>query len=509
MLDWILCPLFSLMHRILCLLGIVQPKPAITYGTQVFVKSLKGESISIFLLPGWTIKDVKTHISPKLKLSPAEIKIIFAGKELNDSVLVDACDLGNQSILHAVRIVARQLSADLPAGTTAPAAALSECSSGGVATTVDAAAATATGGAAPLCESLIDLQLSGDERRAAQPDSKRAHFYVWCNSPCNSLQTGKLRVRCGSCGEGAITLDRDPCNWEDVLQSNRITGYCETPDCSAVTNVQFYFKCSGREHTAGTSNAPPLFMVKSNIREVPCLACTDLCDPVLVFECQDRHVICTSCFADYCRSRLGERQFTLDTELGYTLPCPVGCANSLITDTRHFRLVGNDNYERYQRFGAEEVVLQSGGVLCPQPGCGAGILTQLSDNCRRVACRDCAFVFCRDCLQGAHLGPCLPDSSASLASESGPSLASTQTTTTSSRLQASDPRAVQASWVGADPSSVTIRVISKPCPGCRTPTERDGGCMHMICTKPGCALHWCWVCQVEWTRECMASHWFG
>jgi hypothetical protein len=40
------------------------------------------------------------------------------------------------------------------------------------------------------------------------------------------------------------------------------------------------------------------------------------------------------------------------------------------------------------------------------------------------------------------------------------------------------------------------RVTSKPCPGCRTPTERSGGCMHMVCTKPGCGLHWCWVCQV-------------
>ena len=64
-------------------------------------------------------------------------------------------------------------------------------------------------------------------------------------------------------------------------------------------------------------------------------------------------------------------------------------------------------------------------------------------------------------------------------------------------MDPSDPRAARASWLGADPSSVTIRVISKPCPGCRTPTERDGGCMHMICTKPGCALHWCWVCQVS------------
>ena len=43
----------------------------------------------------------------------------------------------------------------------------------------------------------------------------------------------------------------------------------------------------------------------------------------------------------------------------------------------------------------------------------------------------------------------------------------------------------------------------------RTPTERDGGCMHMICTNSRCGLHWCWVCQQEWTRDCMASHWFG
>lgn len=34
-----------------------------------------------------------------------------------------------------------------------------------------------------------------------------------------------------------------------------------------------------------------------------------------------------------------------------------------------------------------------------------------------------------------------------------------------------------------------------------------GGCMHMICTR--CSFHWCWVCQIEWSRECMGAHWFG
>jgi hypothetical protein len=41
-------------------------------------------------------------------------------------------------------------------------------------------------------------------------------------------------------------------------------------------------------------------------------------------------------------------------------------------------------YAQYQRFATEEFVLQSGGVLCPQPGCGMGIL--VDGGCTKVAC---------------------------------------------------------------------------------------------------------------------------
>ena len=61
-----------------------------------------------------------------------------------------------------------------------------------------------------------------------------------------------------------------------------------------------------------------------------------VCDPVLVFSCL--HVICTGCFSDFCASRLNERRFELDDELGYTLGCPIGCDDSLISETRQ---VGN------------------------------------------------------------------------------------------------------------------------------------------------------------------------
>ncbi len=41
-------------------------------------------------------------------------------------------------------------------------------------------------------------------------------------------------------------------------------------------------------------------------------------------------------------------------------------------------------YNRYQRFGTEEFVLQMGGVLCPNAGCGMGLLPD--DTGRRVQC---------------------------------------------------------------------------------------------------------------------------
>ena len=60
---------------------------------------------------------------------------------------------------------------------------------------------------------------------------------------------------------------------------------------------------------------------------------TQVCDPVLVFLCL--HVICAGCFADFCASRLNERRFDLDDRLGYTLGCPIGCDDSLISETRY------------------------------------------------------------------------------------------------------------------------------------------------------------------------------
>ncbi|MCL4118679.1 UNVERIFIED_CONTAM: hypothetical protein GTU68_028021 [Idotea baltica] len=349
----------------------------------------------------------------------------------------------------------------------------------------------------------MTIQLSQEELKelnklkvsSAEGEKERPHFYVYCTHPCASVSVGKLRVRCSDCKGGALTVHQDPASWNDVLQAKQISATCETPRCEG-RFAEFFFKCRDHETKGEDDTAIVLYLIRANLPGVPCLACSDVSSPIVVFQCQAAHVVCLDCFVTYCVSRLNERQFVCDATLGYTLPCPAGCRDSLVEEVHHFKLMGDQHYERYQRFGTEEAVLAAGGVLCPYPGCGQGILPD--EDCRRVKCvGGCEFVFCRDCLQGYHIGECVTEGKVDGAEGSSPGTG----------FLVDPSRAALSSWDEA--SSVTIRVITKPCPKCRTPTERSGGCMHMVCTRASCQFHWCWVCQTEWTRECMAAHWFG
>ncbi|PSN38260.1 E3 ubiquitin-protein ligase parkin [Blattella germanica] len=331
-------------------------KRTISNSLSVYIKTNTGNTLSMDLDPKWDIKNVKELVAPRLGLTPDEVKIIFAGKELDDSIVI--------------------------------------------------------------------------EGRTEEDGPKFA---------------------------------------------------------------EFYFKCAEHTSQGEEDQAVPLHLIKSNIRNIPCLACTDISDPVLVFPCDMGHVTCLECFRAYCITRLRERQFWSHPEYGYTLPCPAGCRDSLISEVHHFRLLTQAQYAQYQKFGTEDYVLQAGGVLCPQPGCGMGILAD--PDCRRITCiAGCGFVFCRQCLQGYHIGDCVTGSG-------------TATSEGDCQYNVDPSRAAQARW--DDASHVAIRVTTKPCPKCRTPTERAGGCMHMVCTRPQCNFHWCWICQTEWSRECMGNHWFG
>lgn len=411
-------------------------------GIVVNVKYNASSSFPVEVTTECDVLFVKEEISKRIKVPKEEIQLIFAGCVLKNESLLKDLSIGNCTVLHAflqkhIEVAAKRTVTHVHGG-----------------------------------ESMKkDIH----------------HFFVFCKDQCQSLCPGKLRVRCATCSEGYIVLQREPDNFDDVTQSGKIQCECKSDCCQGqLQNAKFYFKCAN--HQSEMDTVPVLKHIKPNVKCKDCLTCCTVSTPVLVFPCDKSHVMCLECFKSYGIVRLNDRMFIEDKDLGYSLPCPAGCDNSLLQDAHHFYLLGQEQYERYKRFGTEEYVLQNGGVLCPSPGCGAGIL--IEESCKQVLCHNCRVEFCKRCRNSYHGdSECTPQ----LLQDNNPD------------YNMNEEQEMRARW--DRDSLATIEEISKPCPGCLTKTERDGGCMHIHCSR--CQMDWCWLCDKEWNRECQGNHWFG
>ncbi|CAM4548920.1 unnamed protein product [Caretta caretta] len=471
----------------------------------VFVRFNSSHGFPVEVDSDTSICQLKEVVAKRQGVPADQLRVIFAGKELRNDLTLQNCDLAQQSIVHIVQ---------------------SPLDSGQKRTDVETAnAGGILGGMEKEPESLTRVDLSTSvlpsysaglavildttDNSISLPSAKSGaasynSFYVFCKSFCQTVKPGKLRVRCSMCKEGTLTLTRvskriqvfkeGPSCWEDVLIPNRIAGTCQSRNCRGDI-AEFYFKC-GAHPTSDNETSVALNLITTNSRHITCITCTDIRSPVLVFQCFHRHVICLDCFHLYCVTMLNDRRFIHDPVLGYSLPCVAGCPDSLIKELHHFRILGKEQYDRYQRYGAEECVLQMGGVLCPTPGCGAGLLPE--PEVRKIVCEPsnglgCGFVFCRECKEEYHDGECS-------------TLLSSQEAIAQKGYKTDAHSAMQARWEEA--SRETIKKTTKPCPSCHVPIEKNGGCMHMKCPRAQCRFEWCWNCGLEWNRTCMGDHWF-
>ncbi|XP_060061115.1 E3 ubiquitin-protein ligase parkin isoform X3 [Erinaceus europaeus] len=302
-----------------------------------------------------SVAQLKEAVARRQGVPAEQLRVIFAGTELQNEWTVQSCDLDQQSIVHVVLRTQRPGEV----GTPTPRGPCLSWAMGGRArepqslTRVDLSDSVLpanSGGLAVILE-----EARGPETPVAgRPGGAHSSFFVYCKGPCRCVQPGKLRVQCGTCQQATLTLAQE-----------------------------FFFKC-GAHPTSDKETSVALNLITTNSRDVSCITCTDVRSPVLVFQCRSRHVICLDCFHLYCVTRLNDRQFVHDPKLGYSLPCVAGCQDSLITELHHFRVLGDEQYARYQQYGAEECVLRMGGVLCPRPGCGAGLLPE--PGSRKVTC---------------------------------------------------------------------------------------------------------------------------
>lgn len=457
---------------------------------RVFVRYCLGPVLELDLKEESSVLQLKEEVGRQQGVQPDHLRVLFAGRELLNSASLQSCDLPEMSTVHVVLP---------PPSPSSPLLLLQErIEEGGeveelhslTRLDLNSSRLPPSPPASPTSLSEQGGSRGVDEEQEAPPPGNQSNFYVYCKR-CSSIKPGKLRVRCGNCKQTTMTLCRGPSCWDDVLLPGRISGSCQSDGCHG-NQAEFFMKCAAHP-TSDEDVSVALDLIMNNNRNVSCIACTDIMDLVLVFPCAERHVICLDCFRGYCQSRLNERRFIPHPHIGYSLPCAVGCADSLIQEIHHFRILGAEQYSRYLQYGAEECVLAAGGLLCPSPGCGAGLIP--TDDERRVTCDrrfGCGFQFCRQCREAYHQGLC-------------PDIPSPPPVEPSQGFAVEEEACLRGRWENA--SVALINESTRRCPQCSVPTERSGGCMHMCC--PRCGAEWCWLCRAFWTRDCMGNHWFG
>jgi len=202
---------------------------------------LDGKMVPVNADLNWSIMQLKQYLYLQCNTKPEKLKIVFAGSELSNRLLLKNCQFAHGTVVHVIV-------------SSIPDDQKQE----------NEHSTVSTDSIAPSVDGI-----------SIQSDSKRERFYVYCKSnDCNSVKYGKLRVCCKKCKDEAFELRRGPCSWDDVLKSDQINGLCNAKDCSGDV-AEFFFKCSNSSNKEDEFHASiPLPLVRTNIQDVPCLACT-------------------------------------------------------------------------------------------------------------------------------------------------------------------------------------------------------------------------------------------
>jgi len=204
-----------------------------------------------------------------------------------------------------------------------------------------------------------------------------------------------------------------------------------------------------------------------------CLICLEELPAADTFALTCGHRYCKGCWRGYLEVLIKDGPRSVNAR------CPAPKCKCIVHEAAYKQLVNPQTYERYKTYLLRSFVEDNPHVKwCPAPGCGHAIRCERSGRKPPVAC-GCGFVFCFNC-DDFEIGDHTPVSCDHL----------------EKWMQKASDESENVKWLIAN---------TKRCPKCRSPIEKNGGCMHMTCSLSSCAFEFCWLCRGPWSEHGSAT----
>lgn len=173
------------------------------------------------------------------------------------------------------------------------------------------------------------------------------------------------------------------------------------------------------------------------------------------------HPFCFTCWRGFLQNAISEGSSCVN------VACPMDRCNEKVLPDVVEMVVDDSAKIKYRQFLSRSYVEDNPSLQwCPGPNCDCAMMFN-QGGAYDVVCEKCDTGWCWDCGEEAH--------------------------------RPLDCGTVKR-WIvknGAESENVTwILAHTKPCPKCKTPIEKNQGCLHMTCRK--CAHHFCWLCLGPW-----------
>jgi len=204
---------------------------------------------------------------------------------------------------------------------------------------------------------------------------------------------------------------------------------------------------------------------------IECKICLDDVKAEETFALGCGHRYCKTCWADYLTVAVQSGPTCIYTE------CIAPDCTELVHEEAFKKIIPAKTFTVYQKYLNRSFVDDNPSVKwCPAPGCKFAVYASRRSRREPVTC-GCGFQFCFRCSdyeRGGHVP------------------VTCELLEKWEEKNASESENVQ--WLIAN---------TKKCPKCRSPIEKNGGCMHMTCRKEagGCGFEFCWLCRGDWVQH--------